>query len=384
MEPITPNPEEVLKTPSINSIDWVTQDTAILVIHGIGNQLPLETLDQFGRGLIEAYKVKFENELEIYHQVVNKPDSRKGTWFDNVLRISKKGSEHKIDIYEYYWANYTEDKVTWHDINSWVQGVVSGAKKFYKQNAQLGTQYRGKSPFFSKSGAFRSNRYNFFIWSVSKLIPFLDNFFQLIVWLVARIPFLGGVVNTILKSYGDTILGSLVNVVGDVVVYNVSDPKSKFYDVKKRIQEGAIKALQFLIERSTPTDELHYPSVIVAGHSLGSQVAYDAINRINLLINQGLVNGYDNKGVNNKTKRPISEQLQGFITFGCPLDKILFFLRENVPNDQYIRQQFLDHFNGFKQRSANFNTPTIQAHNGLERYLETMQWRNYYDGRDYV
>jgi hypothetical protein len=31
---------------------WINKDTTILVVHGIGNQLPLETLDQFARGLI--------------------------------------------------------------------------------------------------------------------------------------------------------------------------------------------------------------------------------------------------------------------------------------------------------------------------------------------
>jgi hypothetical protein len=391
MESFEANKEEPLRIRSItDEIEWVKNDTAILVIHGIGNQLPLETLDQFGRGLIKTYKKGLEDEITISHQVVDKPDSRGGVWFDNILRISKKGSEHTIDIYEYYWANYSEDKATWRDINSWIQGVVSGAKIFYKRNAQLGYQYKDKSPFFdSKTGAFNASIYNFFISVASKIVLTIDAIIRGFIWLVARIPFLGGIAESLLKSYADNAIQGLTNVIGDVVVYNVSDPKSKFYTIKKRIQEGAIRSLKFIVERDKG-DQPFYPSIFVAGHSLGSQVAYDAINRINLLINQNQIKGYSKEGINDKTKRHISTQLKGFITFGCPLDKIIFFLRENVPDDQYIRQQFLDHFNGFKQRDVNFsNNPSnnqnyIKANSGLNRHLENMQWRNYYDGRDYV
>ena len=384
-----PNREELLDLPKGEQPGWVDHDTAILVVHGIGNQLPLETLDMFGRGLIKEYRKLFPDELKISHQIVDKADSRDGVWFDNILRISKEGSPNTIDLYEYYWANYSEDVATWHDINTWLQGVVSGAKNFYKRNSQLGKQYKDKSIFFDKKGNFNSFYYKIFISAAGKLVITIDTLFRWIILLVGRIPLLGGPAQSMLKIYTDNIFHGLTNVIGDVVVYNVYDPKSKFYDVKKRIQEGAVKSLQFLIERqkkSTP----FYPSVIVAGHSLGSQVAYDAINRINLLINQKRIREYDDEGINQKTNTHISQQLKGFITFGCPLDKIIFFLRENVPDEQFLRQQFLDHFNGFKQRDVSFmnsaatNKNYVKANSGLKRHLEEMKWRNYYDRHDYV
>ena len=130
MEEIKPNPIEFLNLIPRQPLQWVKEDTAILVVHGIGNQLPLETLDQFGQGLIAVFRKEFPDLIKISHQVVDKKDSRKGFWFDNVLRIQKEGSESVIDIYEYYWANYTEGKASWGDINSWLQGVVGGAKEF--------------------------------------------------------------------------------------------------------------------------------------------------------------------------------------------------------------------------------------------------------------
>lgn len=387
---IEANPKESLNEKGKRrEVSWVTKNTAILVIHGIGNQLPLETLDQFGRGLIKVYKNAFD--VSISHQVIDKSDNRGGVWFDNVLRISKDGDTNTIDLYEYYWANYAEDKATWRDINSWIQGVVRGAKAFYKENEALGYQYKDKSPFFdSKTGAFKAPVYNFFVSIASQLVLTLDVIFRGLIWLVSLIPFLGGLTESILKQYSDNAIQSLSNVIGDVVVYNVSDPKSKFYSVKKKIQEGAVLSLKYLLEKNKDECNPLYETVLVAGHSLGSQLAYDAINRVNLLINQNQIKCYDSNAVHHYTKKPISDQLKGFITFGCPLDKIIFFLRENVPNNQYIRQQFLDHFNGFKQRNINFMNNTtsnqyyIKASSGLKRHLEDIKWRNYYDDRDYV
>ena len=385
----TPNGEAILsKSQGGSEINWVKQSSAILVVHGIGNQLPIETLDQFARGLIKVYQKEFGDKIELSHHVVDKKDSKGGYWFDNILRISKKGSEHYIDIYEYYWAHYSEDQATWRDINSWVQGVVKGAKKFYYKNRALGQQYKDKSWFFDKkTGQFKYYRYWFFVSFISKLLIGLDALLSGLIWVLGRIPLLGGIAEQIFKSEINTVISGLTNVIGDVVVYNVIDPKSKFYEVKKRIQEGAIKALQHIVEVKKETHGTNYPQVIVAGHSLGSQVAYDAINRLNLLINQNKIDGYSDQGINEITGQHISDHLKGFITFGSPLDKIMFFLRENVEDEQYIRKQILDNFNGFKQRDINFGSERsdrIRANSGLKRHLEKIQWRNYYDDDDYV
>jgi hypothetical protein len=84
---------------------WVKEDTAILVLHGVGNQKPLETLDTFGRGLIEAY-VKFgalnPDDLHISHHLGKKAGDSGQVWFDNIIRISHQGSDKTIDLYEYF------------------------------------------------------------------------------------------------------------------------------------------------------------------------------------------------------------------------------------------------------------------------------------------
>lgn len=103
--------------PGSAGIPWPEVPTAMLVGHGTGNQLPRETLEQFGRGLISAYQKEFGDSLVVSHFLVDKEDSRSCVWFDNVLRLSRKNHPGFIDLYEYYWAYYPEDKATWRDSN---------------------------------------------------------------------------------------------------------------------------------------------------------------------------------------------------------------------------------------------------------------------------
>ena len=381
---------------------WVTKNTAILIVHGIGNQLPLETLDQFGRGLLNQFGKELRDHLKISHEIVAKPaEGAGGVWFDNVLRISKTGDEHYIDLYEYYWANYAQDKATGKDIRLWLNGVISGAKIFYNDNANLGETYMNNSIFFDKkTGKFKGGRYRLFISVLSKVLFFLDFLSQAINFLVSLIPYIGKFADSYLQKYADGKILDITNVIGEVVVYNVSDPKSKFYDVRRKILDEAVVAIRYLIEKVTINDpaagdnsmNLYYPSVVIAGHSLGSQISYDAINKINLLINEGEISTYDKNGIcKTNDKLTIAGQLNGFITFGCPLDKIVFFLRENIPAKDYLRVQFLDHYHGFKQRSTNLipnggrtRTKTLQSSCALKPHLKDVKWRNYYDDQDYV
>jgi len=78
-EPLDPNPTELLSKQTYDyPAEWVTKDTAILVVHGIGNQFPLETIDEFGRGLVAQYQALFPGEISLSHHVVPKDDDSSG------------------------------------------------------------------------------------------------------------------------------------------------------------------------------------------------------------------------------------------------------------------------------------------------------------------
>lgn len=411
-------------------IGWVEKNTAILVVHGIGNQLPLETLDSFGRGLLKQYRETLGDAITISHEIVTKPDGNDGVWFDNVLRIKKTGSDYFIDLYEYYWANYSQNVASWSDLNRWLQGVVNGATTFYaeKDNAEMGEMTHDDSIFFDKkTHKFKPGTYRFFMTFVAQSFLIFTSLWKAVIYLVSLIPFMGNLADSMLQSYMDGKMHDLVNVISEVAIYNVFDPKSKFYETRREILDGAVKAVTYLIER--PADnafdlkgvidkargekigepdvkvkaiekklsdlldkqELYYPSVVIAGHSLGTQVSYDAINKLDFLVNTGQVNNYDTEGICKfKNKTAISEQLRGYVTFGSPLDKVVFFLRETVPNNEFLRQQFLDNYHEFKQKNFNSsNNPQtdknyLKASCALKRLLDDVKWRNYFDAKDYV
>jgi hypothetical protein len=373
-----------------DKLEWVTKNSAMLVVHGIGDQLPLETLDAFGRGLVKQYKKKFQNKISLTHVIVSKPGGSGGeVWFDNVVRISCEGSDKIIDLYEYYWANYTQDQASSKDISAWLSQVAKSASSFYSEskNSAMGKKYHDSSPLFDSRGRFKRRRYKRFLFLIRSVIPFLQSIASFFLKLISQIPGIGETARGILEDKIENLESSFDNIIGDIVVYNVSDPKSKFYRVKREIMDGGVKALKFLIENNHADGNSVYDSVIVAGHSLGTQVSYDAINKINLLINQDKIESYTAEGIHKVSKKHISVQLCGYVTFGSPLDKIAFFLRESVPDTLYLRQQLMDDYHGFKQRDWSLNNQEgdyTRLHTSLHRMLDTIEWRNYHDKNDYV
>ncbi|MBL0745854.1 hypothetical protein [Chryseolinea lacunae] len=381
--------------------EWVTKNTAILIFHGIGNQLPLETLDQFGRGLAKEYSLRKDNDLSLHHCVIVKDKDSDSPWFDNIVRIKNKNSPHHIDIYEYYWANFTEDQASWTDISNWINGVVKGAKGFYKEQAALGKEFNDRSIFFDSKGQFNPTVYWLVLGVFTKIILLVNLAISVLLKLLSYIPLIGSVATSMLNAFLKLGASKLANVLGDICIYNVIDPKSKFYEIRRKILDGAVDSIKFLIEKRLESEQYkglenkriprEYESVIIAGHSLGSQVSYDAINKINLLVNQEMIDGYDAKGnCNNLAKtesiKKISDQLRGFVTFGSPLDKIVFFLREKTPPEQIFRQQLIEAYHCFKQQRWSTITipPNLTLSMCIVRYLDDIGWRNYYDKKDYV
>jgi hypothetical protein len=385
---IIPNPSEnITAAGPIPLKQWVPCNTAMLIVHGIGNQDPMETIDAFGRGML----TQFGNTITVEHRVATKTDSNGTTWFDNYLRITKDGSEHYLDIYEYYWANYTRDLATYVDLSQWLNDVAKGANDFYfyDEDKAMGEAYGDQSIFFDKNGKFISWRYRFFTIVLPKFFMLWGFAKEALYKLIARIPLLGSWGAALLESAEDNFSHQLINIISEVTIYNTNDEKSRFYPIRCEIQDGAVAAVKNLVERERD-GEMAYPRVLIAGHSLGSQVSFDALNRISLLMNKGQINNYDVNGIYQKDGpykgRNITEQLHGLVTFGSPLDKIAFFLRMNVPPEQYLRDQMVNNYHGFKQQnwSVGRPVPPIKIQPAFVRLLDEMKWRNYHDAHDYV
>ncbi|OHE88853.1 MAG: hypothetical protein A3G75_13530 [Verrucomicrobia bacterium RIFCSPLOWO2_12_FULL_64_8] len=384
---------------------WPVQHTAILVIHGIGNQQPLETLDPFAETLARTYRdagcdVSSEQVL-----VPNPTDDKRTPWFQNVIRLKCRDQNSHVDLYEYYWAPETEDAATFEDIQAWLRGVVNQAESFYRdeflKNAELGKMYRDKSLFFDvseKNGVhtvrFRSLRYRLVISTTGFVIPLAGWLADKLNDALAAIPVIGGIVSWLYEAGTRSGLHALANVIGDITVYNTYNRRSKHWNIRQKILGGAVAMLRRLIEADDRTKTWPYGRVIVAGHSLGSEVAFDALNRLNLLCGEGCLAGFGRDGrilQGYQSPAPVVAKLDdllcGLVTFGSPLDKVAFFMREEARDNEIYRRQIIENYRGFKQQrwSEQADIETWQRlAPPAPRLLDGIRWHNYHDGHDYV
>ncbi len=120
----------------------------------------------------------------------------------------------------------------------------------------------------------------------------------------------------------------IVQYVGDIAIYITHNQIDRFDAIRKAIKDLAYSSASAVYLARNDTDTgFEYEKVAVVGHSLGSLIAYDALNR---LVNEDSLTG-GHIGVAGRTG--------GFVTFGSPLDKIAFFFSIQGKTTSHIREQ---------------------------------------------
>jgi len=104
----------------------------------------------------------------------------------------------------------------------------------------------------------------------------------------------------------------LIQFVGDVAAYTSSFRLDRFFKLRKEIQDVAA-AVGRTIYGLTVDDKPLYESVLIAGHSLGSVIAYDTLNR--LLVEDKL---------GSLVALQVAKRTKLLLTFGSPLNKIAY------------------------------------------------------------
>lgn len=325
--------------------------TAIIIIHGIGQQAPFETLDSFCRGLIVSLGLKVK---DIEHCLAPFQNNKGDRFTDSFIRINLKSPINdgvtRIDIFEYYWANLTERKITTSEISEWINDTLKGAKTLYKNTPELkNITAQSKGKYWHK---------------LSSLANWGMIVFRILKFFLALIPsweILRGLRNFIEKKAAFIIIGY----VGDVAIYTSMDVKSKNYNTRSAILKGSMTLLQNILKKK------RYSNVIVAGHSLGSVIAYDTVNKTNIATSLS------------KTTKKLSDKIKGLVTFGSPLDKIYFFFCQRYSNDLYIRGQIAEDLHSYriKNRNAKWEKPVA---NPIEPTLNNVPWLNFYHKLDPV
>jgi hypothetical protein len=126
------------------------------------------------------------------------------------------------------------------------------------------------------------------------------------------------------------VRGLLVQYVGDVTAYISSNKIDRFDELRKKIKEAAREsAAAVYLAKAVDSNSFEYQKIAIVGHSLGSVIAYDTLNR--LIADDALAARGTAVGIACRTCL--------FLTFGSPLDKIAFFFSVMGKNTAHIREQ---------------------------------------------
>lgn len=325
------------------------RNICILLIHGVGQQGRYDTLDLFTRNLVKSLQNTVDKPLRMAH---HRTGAGEGADDYISVRYEREG-DVQIDIHEYYWAHTMQHIISFRETIEWLIQVSDGAETFYEENEEFSRQHEG--PF--QNGRFVKR------WYLKHIGWVLRLFYRLGLVSDRLMP---GFLDPVFRLFMGKATQLVIDYLGDVAIYTSSDMKSKFYRIRQQVLGGAVAKLRQLIEGQ-------YDKVIVVGHSLGSVIAYDALNRINLDMNDDPLLAVQRR------------KLFELITLGSPLDKVAFFFREHIPEEEYVKKLIISHINGFRRKDVLIpekGKGDPQVSSAIRSYLRHMRWTNYWDALD--
>ncbi|MBN8641270.1 MAG: hypothetical protein J0L86_05590 [Flavobacteriales bacterium] len=224
------------------------QRKAVVVIHGIGNQLPMATT----RELVESLK----DDTDILY---SSPD-REANFFET-RRLSLSGKH--IDFYEFYWANLVVEPSN-SDLMLWLRRLL-----FFKD------------PSTRAKNLVMVIRVLLIVLACLFLYLFVKDILAswhqkgLSAWNTGAFT---AAVLFVFKVVMPSVNRRVAQTVGDAVKYLTSSPQN--IDSRYKIRQKGIQLLKKLHEKKDKNGKPLYSKIIIVGHSLGSVVGYDLITNL--------------------------------------------------------------------------------------------------------
>jgi pimeloyl-ACP methyl ester carboxylesterase len=240
---------------------------AIVVIHGMGEQMPMDTIKGFVRAAWETVTDLATKDLPKPTEVWSKPDVRTGSL--ELRRITTRqtistatfGIGVRSDFYELYWADLSGGS-TWNQVKDWVGGLLL------------------RNPFT------RVPRDVLLAWvvlwlitlavvvlSVAAALPETASIGSIHLWeywpLKCLRDWKGWQLTIVIAALGWVATSFIVPYFGRVVRYTRAKPDN--IAARKNIRERGLALLSELHDKE-------YARIIIVGHSLGSILAYDLLS----------------------------------------------------------------------------------------------------------
>lgn len=227
---------------------------AVVIIHGMGEQQPMETLRGFANSIIpdivnsgNPYREKF----------YVKPDSL-SELFD-LRRITAIVDNVKADFYEYYWAHLMRGSTNSDTLN-WIAGL-------FRRIRYVPARLR----------LIHSVLLFLFLATIAALVYIIKEHPQSLQKLLAYFALGAGIGYFVLRALRAVVSTISINILGDAARYFTPKPGNVIN--RQQIRQEGLTLLHKLHGRMPDgTFKPYYDRVIIVAHSLGSVIAYDLVS----------------------------------------------------------------------------------------------------------
>jgi hypothetical protein len=354
--------EETVRLEAVAGLE--PEPVAVLVCHGMGQQVRFETIGQIGAAILKHAEAAG---CEIAPNGIQLSQQDKSFLARVELNWTLGGKPRQVHVYEAYWAPITEGKVTYAET---LQFLFQAAWRGYRCSGFFYRRHFDRWMFGDMQKAWISKLTQFALVVVALLlaaeaasIAFVtlriaagvkevaslqwpairgESVGSFLGWLYAATlqllkPFVPqhtalhhpDSISAWWKAAGKTLawfglIGQaffvryfLIEYAGDVAAYVSPFKDSKFDSIRTEIQAVGLNVARVIYGFDGVAGVPHYKHIVVAGHSLGSVLAYDTLNAIhNLDLTSKKADRRDTVG-----------RTTHLITFGSPLDKTAFLFR---------------------------------------------------------
>jgi hypothetical protein len=222
---------------------------AVVVIHGIGHQRPMDTLRPFVEAVL-GEDPKPDGPPRYY----SKPDEVSGTF--ELRRLQSRSSRPRTDYFELYWQHLVPT-ATWAKIWAWFVLLLN------RRAVDVPPALRG-------------------LWVLTWILSVVIGLLllgSLVVWVApGAVPTLAGLRDTPEVPVGVVAIlllvqGFVLNYVGDAAIYLSPEPRN--VAARQAVRDAGVALLVRLhagLDQDRP-----YDRIVVVGHSLGSVIGYDIL-----------------------------------------------------------------------------------------------------------
>lgn len=309
--------------------------TAVVVFHGMGQQVRFETLDMLAQALVEAHEERGERSAKRVRHVWC--DDRDGGRFipraEVELQDARGSAKKTVHIYEAYWAPLTEGAISFSSTAGFfLRAGVRGICASLRDDRRFLRWAFGKEREFPLAPA--TFIHLVLATAILALLVVVLTFGAYWLWPPELRDSIS--VDAVLKAGASVLLFIaalyviaaarrwIVQFLGDVAIYVNPSELDKYWRIREEIKRECLRVAN-AVYRAVGRDDLQvkkfqYGKVVLAGHSLGSVIAYDTLSA---LVQRDLAN-------ESKTAVDVVGRTGTLLTFGSPLDKVAFIFGTQV------------------------------------------------------